>query len=62
MENFPQLASFPRAETRGSGRATHRVYHAFPAASPEDPCRPFAAPAAAAATALLRLRPQPPLK
>ena len=57
--------TFPRAEKRGSGRATHRVAHAFPAGSLEDPRCPFAAPAAAAAAAaaaLLLLRPPPPLK
>lgn len=37
----PASLTFPRAETRGSGRATHRVAHAFPAGSPEDPRCPL---------------------
>lgn len=37
----PARLTFPRAETRGSGRATHRVAHAFPAGSPEDPRCPL---------------------
>lgn len=37
----PAHLTFPRAETRGSGRAPHRVAHAFPAGSPEEPCRPL---------------------
>lgn len=41
MENFPQLAPFPRDEKQGSGRATLRVAHAFPARNPEDPCCPL---------------------
>lgn len=37
----PARLTFPRAETRGSGRATHQVAHAFPAGSPEDPRCPL---------------------
>lgn len=43
----PPVPALPHAlpsrglEERGSGRATHRVAHAFPAGSPEDPCCPL---------------------